>query len=86
MPVAHVKIYTTGTCPYCVSAKTLLQSKKITPTEVRIDKNAKDREEMIELTGKRSVPQIFINNELIGGLDDLERLNDTGELDELLRG
>ncbi len=64
-------IYSTATCPYCTLAKRLLQEKNIIYTEIRIDTDDVEREKMITLTGKRTVPQIFIDDQYIGGCDDL---------------
>lgn len=67
----HAVIYTTATCPYCVRAKQLLQKKGITYTEIRVDLDDKERDKMISLTGRRTVPQVFIDDQHIGGCDDL---------------
>ena len=80
----RVTIYTTGYCPYCVKAKALLAMKKIKPIEIRVDNNPEERAEMETLSGRRTVPQIFINDQHIGGFDDLKALNDAGKLDKLL--
>ena len=64
-------IYTTATCPYCVRAKQLLQEKGIAYSEIRVDLDDAEREKMINITGRRTVPQIFIIDEHIGGFDDL---------------
>lgn len=82
---AHVTLYTTERCPYCINAKALLASKKVTPIEIRVDDDPEARAKMEALSGRRTVPQILINGEPIGGFDDLKRLNDTGELDKLLK-
>lgn len=66
-----ILIYTTNTCPYCIMAKKLLQDKQLSYTEIRVDLDDEEREKMINLSGRRTVPQIFINEELIGGYDDL---------------
>ena len=81
----QVKMYTTGVCPYCIMAKQLLASKGVTGIEeVRIDTNDEQRERMMEITGRRTVPQIFIGETHVGGFDDLSALNQTGKLDVLL--
>lgn len=67
----NILIYTTNTCPYCVMAKNLLQEKKLSYTEIRVDLNEEEREIMIARSGRRTVPQIFMNEVLIGGYDDL---------------
>lgn len=69
--MSNVLIYTTQTCPYCVMAKKLLQDKGFTYSEIRVDLDADEREKMIELSGRRTVPQIFIDGAHIGGYDDL---------------
>ncbi|MCF6283455.1 MAG: glutaredoxin 3 [Candidatus Polarisedimenticolaceae bacterium] len=82
--MAHVKIYSTRICPYCVRAKQLLQSKGAEYQEVFVDSDMALMKEMMELSGRRSVPQIFIGEQSIGGFDDLNALNQKGELDALL--
>ena len=64
-------IYTTETCPYCVRAKTLLQEKGLAYEEIRVDLDERKREKMVAQTGRRTVPQIFIDEKHIGGYDDL---------------
>jgi glutaredoxin 3 len=81
---AKIVIYTTATCPYCDWAKQLLDTKKATYQEVRVDLDLDQRAEMVRLTGRRSVPQIFINDQPIGGFDDLTALDKAGKLDPLL--
>ena len=66
-----ILIYTTATCPYCVRAKQLLQSKGLTYTEIRVDLDDIERDKMITRSGRRTVPQIFFDDEHIGGCDDL---------------
>jgi len=82
--MAKVVIYTTAVCPYCVNAKQLLAQKGVEYTEVRVDLDPVKREEMMKLSGRRTVPQIFINDESIGGFDDLSALAMAGKLDALL--
>lgn len=79
-----VIIYTTASCPYCQRAKQLLDAKNVPYTELRIDQNPALKEEMIERSGRRSVPQIFINDQAIGGFDDMAALEKSGKLDPLL--
>lgn len=67
----EVMIYTTAICPYCVQAKQLLQAKNLVYTEIRVDLDDIEREKMIALSGRRTVPQIFIDGKHIGGYDDL---------------
>ena len=80
-----VKIYTTGTCPYCISAKQLLAKRGVTElNEIRVDQLAGEREKMMALTQRRSVPQIFIGDTHVGGCDDLVALDVQGGLLPLL--
>lgn len=80
-----IEIYTTAICVYCERAKQLLTHKGASFQEIRIDKDPKKQAEMIERShGLRSVPQIFINDEHIGGFDDLHALDKAGKLDPLL--
>jgi len=80
-----VKMYTTAVCPYCVQAKRLLQSKGVAHIEeVRVDANPEERIKMMELTGRRTVPQIFIGQTHVGGCDDLMALDGRGGLLPLL--
>ena len=66
-----VIIYSTATCPYCVRAKQLLQAKDLVYKEIRVDLDDTERDKMIALSGRRTVPQIFIDDKHIGGYDDL---------------
>ena len=80
-----VKIYTTGTCPYCISAKQLLVKRGVTElNEIRVDQVAGEREKMMVLTQRRTVPQIFIGETHVGGCDDLMALDGRGGLLPLL--
>ena len=80
-----VKIYTTGTCPYCIHAKQLLKARGvITLEEIRVDTIAGERQKMMEITGRRTVPQIFIGQTHVGGCDDLVALDGKGALMPLL--
>lgn len=82
---ANVEIYTWQTCPYCIRAKMLLWWKGVKFTEYKIDGNTEARNKMTErANGGRTVPQIFINNQHIGGCDDLYRLDRQTQLDPLL--
>lgn len=82
---ANVEIYTWQTCPYCIRAKMLLQWKGVNFTEYKIDGDEAARAKMAErANGRRSVPQIFINNQHIGGCDDLYHLDTNAQLDPLL--
>lgn len=83
--MATVKMYTTQVCPYCVRAKALLKQRGVTEIEeVRVDLQPQARDEMIQLTGRRTVPQIFIGSIHVGGCDDLVTLDQRGELMALL--
>ncbi|MGK7938724.1 MAG: glutaredoxin 3 [Crocosphaera sp.] len=82
---ANVEIYTWQTCPFCIRAKLLLWWKGVNFTEYKIDGDEAAREKMAQRSnGKRSVPQIFINNQHMGGCDELYSLNDKNKLDPLL--
>ncbi|AFY54034.1 Glutaredoxin, GrxC family [Rivularia sp. PCC 7116] len=82
---ANVEIYTWQTCPYCIRAKMLLWWKGVKFTEYKIDGDAIARNEMAErANGKRTLPQIFINNQHVGGCDELYQLDTQGQLDSLL--
>lgn len=82
--MAKVVIYSAASCSYCVRAKMLLAQKKVAFEEIRVDLDAAKRAEMIELSGRQTVPQIFINDQHIGGFDDMWALEQKGELDSLL--
>jgi glutaredoxin 3 len=82
--MAKVLIYTTPQCPYCVGAKTLLRRKGIPFEEIDVGADATLREKMIEESGRRTVPQIFINEVSIGGFQELRALDLDGRLDRLL--
>lgn len=78
-------IYSTMMCPFCVRAKQLLDSKGVVYQEIRIDEDMAKREEMLEKSGgRKTVPQIFINGNHVGGFDDLRVLNEQGELDKII--
>lgn len=82
-----ITMYTTGICPYCQMAKALLKQKGVTDiNEIRIDTDAQIREQMMQRTGRRTVPQIYIGDVHVGGFDDLNALNQAGKLDALLAG
>jgi len=82
---ADVEIYTWQTCPYCIRAKLLLWWKGVNFSEYKIDGDTAAREKMADrANGRRSVPQIFINDHHIGGCDDLHHLDAKGKLDPLL--
>lgn len=84
--MARVLMYTSGFCPYCSQAERLLTSKGVTDIEkVRIDTDPDRRSEMMERTGRRTVPQIYIGDYHVGGCDDLHALDREGKLDPLLQ-
>ena len=83
--MATIQIYTTQVCPYCVAAKGVLARKGYTQVEeIRVDQFPERRDEMIARTQRRTVPQIFINGQHVGGHDDLVALDRAGKLDPLL--
>jgi glutaredoxin 3 len=82
---ANVEIYTWQTCPFCIRAKMLLWWKGVNYTEYKIDGDQEARNRMAQrANGSRTVPQIFINDQHLGGCDDLYRLDGQGQLDPLL--
>ena len=84
--MAHVKMYTTQVCPYCIRAKMLLQQRGVANIEeVRVDLNPSERAAMMQITGRRTVPQIFIGDTHVGGCDDLIALDQRGALMPLLQ-
>lgn len=81
---AKVTLYSTETCGFCTAAKMLLKKKDVDYDEVLVSRDAEKREEMMRLSGRRTVPQIFIDGRPIGGFDELYALDRSGELDKLL--
>lgn len=83
--MSKIRMYSTAVCPYCVRAEQLLRSKGVTEIEkIRIDLDPQRRDEMMRLTGRRTVPQIYIGETHVGGFDDLAALDRAGGLDPLL--
>jgi glutaredoxin 3 len=83
--MAKVLMYASGVCPYCVRAEMLLKSKGVADIQkIRVDLDPQQREEMMQKTGRRTVPQIFIGTTHVGGYDDLAALDRAGKLDLLL--
>ena len=83
--MARVTMYTTASCPYCVQADRLLARKGVTDVErVRVDLDPGRRMEMMRKTGRRTLPQIYIGDHLVGGFDDLAAMERAGTLDPLL--
>jgi glutaredoxin 3 len=80
----HIVIYSSPFCGYCSAAKRLLSSKGVTFTEIDVLMDSARRAEMIERSGRQTVPQIFIDDKHVGGYDDLNALESRGELDALL--
>ena len=81
----RIRMYKTAACPYCERALQLLRCKGVTEVEeIRIDQDPQKRDEMMQITGKRTVPQIFIGEHYVGGCDDLYELEQAGGLDTLL--
>ena len=84
--MAKVEIYSTAVCPYCVRAKQLLDNKGVSYEEIRIDQDPSQFETMLKrCDGRRSVPQILINDVAIGGFDDLYALEIDGKLNDMLK-
>lgn len=83
--MAKITMYCTGTCPYCTMAEKLLNKKGVTEIgKIRIDVEPGRKEEMMEKTGRRTVPQIYIDDFHVGGFDDLSALDAEGKLEPLL--
>lgn len=80
-----IEVYSTAVCPYCVAAKNLLKSKGLQWNEVRVDAEPAQRDLMLQRSGgRRTVPQIFINDQHVGGYDDLVAADRSGKLKQLL--
>jgi glutaredoxin 3 len=77
-------MYSTRFCPYCIRARMLLDSKRVEYTDISVDGEPALRREMMQRSGRRTVPQIWIGDQHVGGFDDLARLEQQGRLDELL--
>jgi glutaredoxin 3 len=87
VPMQAVTMYTTAVCPYCLRAKALLKQRGVeTIEEVRIDVDPVERGRMVERTGRRTVPQIFVGDTWVGGCDELIALDQRGALAPLLAG
>ena len=84
--MSHVTMYCTAVCPYCVAAERLLTRKGVNRIDkIRVDLQPARRSEMVERTGMRTVPQIYIGERYIGGFDELAALDNAGGLDPILR-
>jgi glutaredoxin 3 len=81
----QIVIYTKDSCPYCVKAKSLLKMKNAAFQEIKVTNDDILQEMIKKSLGRKTVPQIFINDQSIGGCDDLHALNDQGKLDQLLK-
>ena len=82
-----VTMYTTAVCPYCIRAKQILKARGVDDiNEIRVDMQPQERQKMMEITGRRTVPQIFIGDTHVGGCDDLMALDSRGGLTPLLNG
>ncbi len=85
--MAKIEVYSTTYCPYCLRAKALLDAKDLDYQEIDVTGKDEERIALVERSGgRKTVPQIFINDKPIGGYDDLRALEDSGELDKLLAG
>lgn len=85
--MSPVKIYLTASCPYCIQAKQLLKQRGVAEIEeIRVDLQPGERQKMMDITGRRTVPQIFIGQTHVGGCDDLMALDGRGGLLPLLAG
>ncbi|RME17356.1 MAG: glutaredoxin 3 [Bdellovibrio sp.] len=83
--MAKVIIYSADYCPYCRRAKALLDSKGISYKEINLDNDPETKRKIMEQTGMRTIPQIFINGELVGGYSELYQLDQSGKLDQMLK-
>jgi glutaredoxin 3 len=81
-----VQIYTKRVCPYCTSAKVLLEKKGVSFEEIDVEDDDEKRAWLVETTGQRTVPQIFVDGRPLGGFSDVDALDKQGKLDALLRG
>ena len=80
----RITMYTTAYCPYCMRAEQLLDAKGVSVDKIRVDLDPAERQAMMTRTGRRTVPQIYIDDFHVGGFDDLRALDLKGELDPLL--
>jgi glutaredoxin 3 len=86
MASTKVTVYTTTYCPYCVRAKALLTRKGVAYEEIPVEGNDQLRSWLVEQSGQRTVPQVFVGDRSLGGFSDLEALDQEGKLDPILRG
>lgn len=79
-----IVMYSRAACPFCVAARNMFQARNLTWTEVSLDTEPDKRAEMIARTGRKTVPQVFIGDFHVGGFDDLDALDQAGDLDRIL--
>ena len=84
MSQPKIVVYSGRVCGYCTAAERLLQSKKVQYELIKVDEDQAQFDHMMKITGRRTIPQIFIDEYHVGGFDDLAALNQSGKLDELL--
>ena len=84
--MAKVQIYSKQQCPYCVRAKNLLSKKGVTFEEIDVENDEARRAWLVEATGQRTVPQVFVDGRPLGGFSDIDALDRAGKLDPILRG
>lgn len=85
--MANIEIYSTTYCPYCTRAKALMDAKDLDYTEIDVTGDDAARLALVEKSGgRKTVPQIFINGQSVGGYDDLRALEESGKLDDMLKG
>lgn len=80
-----VSMYSTRFCPFCIRARMLLEGKDIAYTDIRVDRQPELRREMMDKSGRHTVPQIWVGDVHVGGYDELARLERSGQLDQLLQ-
>ena len=78
--MSKVVMYTTGTCPFCIMARRIFDDMKVRYEEIRVDKHPEKRQEMMEITNRRTVPQVFIGDHHVGGCDDTQDALQSGQL------
>ena len=83
--MSKVVMYTTGICPFCIMAKRIFDDMKVPYEEIRVDKDPEKRQEMMEITNRRSVPQVFIGDHHVGGCDDTQDALRSGQLNVWLK-
>ncbi|MCB2428178.1 glutaredoxin 3 [Methylophaga pinxianii] len=82
--MSKIIVYSSAHCPYCTMAKQLLDRKGLSYDEIRVDQHPEKREEMMQKSQRRTVPQIFVNGNAVGGFTDLVEIDRSGQLDALL--